>query len=72
MANTMLNKSGKNALSSGNNGNLAQNVAAFARNLKKQGINPEQYLNELIESGRFTKQQIETARKLAYASRIKL
>jgi malonyl CoA-acyl carrier protein transacylase len=59
MANTMLTRS-----SFGNKGLISQ-IKQFASNLRRSGQNPEEILNELVRSGKVTKEQLENAKNLA-------
>lgn len=47
------------------NQNLISQISEFAKNLQKSGKDPEQLLNELLRSGKYTPSQIENARNLA-------
>lgn len=48
-----------------NNQNLISQVNKFASELKNSGKNPEQILNELISSGKYSQSQIEQAKTMA-------
>lgn len=63
MANSML----RNRMQTSNDGNssLEQNIRKFAENLKKMNKDPNQLLDELINSGKYTSEQIEKAKILA-------
>lgn len=58
MANTMLN--GMNA-----NDSLKSKFNEFKRNIERSGKDPKAILNELISSGKVSKEQIEKAKALA-------
>lgn len=56
-----------------NNGNLFMQVMKFANDVKRSGKNPKAMLDDAIASGKYTKEQIENARKMAekFASLLK-
>lgn len=53
--NTMLNS----------NTNLRNNFLQFAREIRQSGKNPEAMLNELISSGKVSKEDVEKAKQKA-------
>lgn len=55
--NTMIRNSSQN--------NFMKNFGIFAENIKKSGKNPQSMIDELISSGKITKEQYEQAKKLA-------
>jgi len=59
--NTMLKGFGGN----NGSGNILSQIRQFADNLKKSGKDPNQLLNELMASGKYTQEQIEQAKRLA-------
>lgn len=58
--NTMLKGFGRK---SGNN--LLSQINQFAEELKQSGKDPNQVLNELLTSGKYTKEQVEQAKRMA-------
>lgn len=56
-----------NTMLKGNNtnGNLLSQIRQFANELKRSGKSPEQMLNELMASGKYTNEQIEQAKRFA-------
>lgn len=46
-------------------GNLMSQVKQFADNLRRSGTDPEQMLNEMVSSGKVSKEQLERAKNLA-------
>ena len=60
MANTMLS----NKRNFGNGGLIGQ-IRQFASNLQRSGKNPEELLNEMVNSGKVSQQQLENAKNLA-------
>lgn len=55
--NTMLKNNG--------NTNLSSQIKQFANDLSNKGINPTALLNQLLASGKVTKEQVEQAKNLA-------
>lgn len=49
----------------GSNGNLLSQIRQFANELKKSGKSPEQMLNDLVASGKYTNEQVEQAKRFA-------
>lgn len=60
MANTMLS----NRRNRGAGGLMAQ-IRQFASNLQRSGQDPEALLNEMVNSGKVSQQQLENAKNLA-------
>lgn len=61
MANSMI----KNNNNNNNNGNIINDFFKFAKDFKASGKDPQKYLDELINSGKFNKNQINEAIKKA-------
>ena len=55
--------SNSNGFNSGNNANLLRQFAEFKKSIK--GRDPNAMLQELLNSGRFTQEDVEKARELA-------
>lgn len=49
----------------GNTNNLSSQIKQFANDLSNKGINPTELLNQLLASGKVTKEQVEQAKNLA-------
>lgn len=63
MANSMLRN--RIQTSNSSNNNLENQIRQFAENLKRMNKDPNQLLDELISSGKYTNEQINKAKTLA-------
>ena len=63
MANSMLRN--RMQTSNSSNNNLENQIRQFAENLKRMNKDPNQLLDELISSGKYTNEQINKAKTLA-------
>lgn len=63
MANSMIKNNNNN--NNNNIGNIVNDFIKFAKDFKASGKDPKKYLDELINSGKFNKNQINEAIKKA-------
>lgn len=73
MANTMLSRPSKSASSPAPSANMQAQFRQFSENIRKSGKNPKDILNELVSSGKVSREQLEKATAMArmFAGKLK-